>query len=507
MAKRGGFDDEAEFKKKGATMSLDVDKLDLPDRSARGGKAGGGKASGRAAGWGGGARRDDDDDEPLRKPKSGGGSSKGGGGFSKGGTASFNVADMDLDDPGKGRPGKGGWGPARGGAKKPHDDDDDDLRPPKKTSGRRDSAAKLDDAGEVQSDFHDWAAAKPKGGDPSPAGDDAPAKLVIREPGKQDRTFPLRLKSRSITLGREVSCDVVLSDIKASRQHCEITFLAGAFSLKDLGSGNGTKVDGEKVTKIQLRNGMVIAIGECQITFELDEGALARALEREGPPGRKRNQAANEEEEEEEPPRRLSGLAMALVALLVLATVGFAATVVVWLVSKPDKRPSGAKVVELEELPKEDPAIRAAEQATATAMTTAAEGYSGTGKLWEARRLAAIALLVNPGQEGAKSLLGQTERALKSQKTEACKVLVEPTNPRRGGQVTIRAQLNGPVASVSGTFLDTKLDFTPDPQLPMSWVASFKAPAKTGGGAQPLHLAIVDLLDDTLELQQEVTVR
>lgn len=64
----------------------------------------------------------------------------------------------------------------------------------------------------------------------------------------RDRQLIPDLKKReSIVIGRGVECDVVIKDVKASRKHCRLTRTEGGFVLEDLGSRNGTFVNGERI--------------------------------------------------------------------------------------------------------------------------------------------------------------------------------------------------------------------------------------------------------------------
>ena len=52
------------------------------------------------------------------------------------------------------------------------------------------------------------------------------------------------LKKEKLLIGRRESCDIVLRFGNVSGQHARMTLEAGYWFLKDLGSRNGTKVDG-----------------------------------------------------------------------------------------------------------------------------------------------------------------------------------------------------------------------------------------------------------------------
>ncbi len=78
-----------------------------------------------------------------------------------------------------------------------------------------------------------------------------------------DRGKVCPIAGGTFTLGRLAGCDVQLTDEKASREHCRIWFDHGhkAYMLVDLGSANGTKLNGRF-----LRRETVLA-GEDEITF------------------------------------------------------------------------------------------------------------------------------------------------------------------------------------------------------------------------------------------------
>jgi hypothetical protein len=73
------------------------------------------------------------------------------------------------------------------------------------------------------------------------------------------------------TLGRSRQCDVVLSDPNVSRQHAEIRPRGGSWVLTDLGSTNGTVLNGRRVDRPEvIKQGDEIELGTSVITFELE---------------------------------------------------------------------------------------------------------------------------------------------------------------------------------------------------------------------------------------------
>jgi hypothetical protein len=78
----------------------------------------------------------------------------------------------------------------------------------------------------------------------------------------------LELGAETITLGRLPTCSVPLADPKSSREHAAIRPAPDGFTLADLGSTNGTLVNGVRVAERDLADGDVITIGNTVIRFE-----------------------------------------------------------------------------------------------------------------------------------------------------------------------------------------------------------------------------------------------
>jgi hypothetical protein len=110
------------------------------------------------------------------------------------------------------------------------------------------------------------AAALVEGEDREPAADSR-ASLVIREDGGE-RTVPLT--ADTVTVGRLADCDVVLKDRGASRKHAQLRFRDGAWTLTDLGSTNGTRLNGQTVQSRELADGDRVTIGTTVIEFRRD---------------------------------------------------------------------------------------------------------------------------------------------------------------------------------------------------------------------------------------------
>ncbi len=87
-----------------------------------------------------------------------------------------------------------------------------------------------------------------------------------------------------LTLGRRESCDVCLRFPNISGQHCELSFKEGIWFLRDLGSTNGTKVNGARIQSTKaLRPGDEVGIGKrnYKIQYKLPPGGYAFPSEEE----------------------------------------------------------------------------------------------------------------------------------------------------------------------------------------------------------------------------------
>ena len=72
-----------------------------------------------------------------------------------------------------------------------------------------------------------------------------------------------------IGVGRASDNDVIVDDPMVSRHHCQLRLQHGAYSFADLGSRNGSTVNGQPVTQIALGPGDVIRIGDTEIEFQV----------------------------------------------------------------------------------------------------------------------------------------------------------------------------------------------------------------------------------------------
>lgn len=99
----------------------------------------------------------------------------------------------------------------------------------------------------------------------------------VRKAGASEIVAKVTLPDdRKITLGKDpliigrlAECDIAFDDSNISRRHAEIKALIGGYAVNDLGSTNGTKVNGVTITfERALRDGDIISVGSHSIRYE-----------------------------------------------------------------------------------------------------------------------------------------------------------------------------------------------------------------------------------------------
>jgi hypothetical protein len=90
------------------------------------------------------------------------------------------------------------------------------------------------------------------------------AQLRVHEGGSV-RAIPV--DKELITIGRLDESDIVIGDTSASRRHAQIRTVDGVSTLTDLGSTNGTKVNGRDVQSAALSDGDTITVGATNIEY------------------------------------------------------------------------------------------------------------------------------------------------------------------------------------------------------------------------------------------------
>lgn len=91
--------------------------------------------------------------------------------------------------------------------------------------------------------------------------------LEFGDPDEGGRVY--EMVDSEIAIGRAASCHVILEDKKSSRKHVVILKQDGQWVLKDLGSANGTLVNGQRVDEHVLVSGDEIRVGDTRFKFKM----------------------------------------------------------------------------------------------------------------------------------------------------------------------------------------------------------------------------------------------
>lgn len=96
-----------------------------------------------------------------------------------------------------------------------------------------------------------------------------PVLYLVWRVGSQDLSLKL-VGGTDYVLGRSPSADLVLEDPESSVQHAVVTARSGRFYIRDLGSSNGTELNGKPVTESPLGPGDEIQIGQTCLRAQAD---------------------------------------------------------------------------------------------------------------------------------------------------------------------------------------------------------------------------------------------
>lgn len=103
------------------------------------------------------------------------------------------------------------------------------------------------------------------------------AKLITTSSTGEQKEYPLT--NETTTIGRKPANDIAIDNLSVSGKHAQvITILEDSF-LEDLGSTNGTYVNGKLVKKHALENGDNITLGKYQITYYSSSGGKEQDFE------------------------------------------------------------------------------------------------------------------------------------------------------------------------------------------------------------------------------------
>jgi hypothetical protein len=81
-------------------------------------------------------------------------------------------------------------------------------------------------------------------------------------------TPPPNGKPGPFVIGREASCDLFLDDPTVSKHHADLRRTDEGWLLTDVGSRNGTRVNGWRIEDVVLRDGDVVRMGNVSVLFQ-----------------------------------------------------------------------------------------------------------------------------------------------------------------------------------------------------------------------------------------------
>ncbi len=102
-------------------------------------------------------------------------------------------------------------------------------------------------------------------------------RLIVRRGPQPNQSY--ELNKDIVTLGRDITNDIVINDPEVSRHHLRLTRGAGTFAIEDLGSTNGTFINGQRLTGPRpLRPGDMVGLGETvTLAYEAAASAMTAA--------------------------------------------------------------------------------------------------------------------------------------------------------------------------------------------------------------------------------------
>lgn len=179
-------------------------------------------------------------------------------------------------------------------------------------------------------------------------------KLFMESGTNIGKDYPV---SPNMVLGRDRTCSVVLEDAWASRKHARIYQEGGFYHIEDLTSGNGTYLNGVKISRSPLTQGDRIRIGETVLVFIADPAPtpdiakpVSPALPREVPQAATRRREVPAEstrwrktKKPRSPIRAFFSFLLFLVFLAILFVGSFFATRLILEMTDKEPRPESAE--------------------------------------------------------------------------------------------------------------------------------------------------------------------
>lgn len=99
-------------------------------------------------------------------------------------------------------------------------------------------------------------------------------RISITIPDKNAQPYRFKLDRKKVTIGRSSNNDIIVDCPSVSGLHCTMERVEGGYILRDRKTTNGTKLEGEKMSIIDLQNDSEIHIGDVSFEYELNEEEL-----------------------------------------------------------------------------------------------------------------------------------------------------------------------------------------------------------------------------------------
>lgn len=96
-------------------------------------------------------------------------------------------------------------------------------------------------------------------------------RITITVSDKTPQPYRFQLDRQTVTLGRGSENDIAIDCRSVSVKHAEMRRVEGGYELRDLGSTNGIKLNGERQEVIELRDGIAATLGDVTFDFVLTD--------------------------------------------------------------------------------------------------------------------------------------------------------------------------------------------------------------------------------------------
>jgi pSer/pThr/pTyr-binding forkhead associated (FHA) protein len=141
-------------------------------------------------------------------------------------------------------------------------------------------------------------------------------RVCINVTGKNSQPYRFSLDRKIVRLGRAADNDIIVDCPSVSSHHCEMRRVSGGYTLQDLDSTNGIKLDDARMEVIDLENDTEITVGDAEMEFELTDDERSSLDKEDHTPHRKAKlpplddtpddpgESPDEPADEEEAPRK-----------------------------------------------------------------------------------------------------------------------------------------------------------------------------------------------------------